>query len=483
MKDKKDIDRLFREQFRDFEVKPDEKLWENIKAKLTEEKDRKVFILPLWSKIAGVAALLALLFLIGNHWFKPTPSSTIVDSTKEKQEEVVPAKITETDKETPTDSFATENAAQENAADDSFGTNQGVEGIASESEQDIKKSKSGKGESIEKDNRNLMDRKEVADRQADPSTKMRETPETDMAIAQKTEADWKKLERAADKENLKENEVKPIVDHLVKAEKDEKERSLWDEIAKKEKEDLSVTQPGSRFSIRPNIAPIYYSSIGGGSALDPQFADNRAQGQVTMAYGIDLAYAISKQIKLRTGISKVNMSYNTPDIAFAGGEPRNIMLKALSKEPALGDNVVMNSIGKPNMDFSGKGEAVMNSGYTEGKLNQELAYIEVPLEIEFALVEKKFGVSLIGGASTLILSNDAIQLSTAGRTTDLGRATNVNSLSFTTNFGVGLGYNFSKQIKLSLEPTFKYHLNGFQGRTGDFRPYYIGVYSGVSFKF
>ena len=68
MNDKKHIDRLFQEKLKDFEAVPNDAIWESIKLKLHEKK-RKRRVIPLWWQMAGVAAVLALLFTIGNSIF------------------------------------------------------------------------------------------------------------------------------------------------------------------------------------------------------------------------------------------------------------------------------------------------------------------------------------------------------------------------------------------------------------------------------
>ena len=68
MKDKKNIDRLFTERFKDFEATPSPEVWDRIKEKLKEEEDDRKLI-PIWWKWAGVAALLVLLITAGKFVF------------------------------------------------------------------------------------------------------------------------------------------------------------------------------------------------------------------------------------------------------------------------------------------------------------------------------------------------------------------------------------------------------------------------------
>ncbi|HEY0090988.1 MAG TPA: hypothetical protein VGB43_00755, partial [Flavobacterium sp.] len=70
MTERKNIDRLFQEKFKDFEVDPPEQAWENIEAEL-QKKERKRRVIPLWFRLGGIAAALIigifiLTWIVGN---------------------------------------------------------------------------------------------------------------------------------------------------------------------------------------------------------------------------------------------------------------------------------------------------------------------------------------------------------------------------------------------------------------------------------
>ena len=67
--------------------------------------------------------------------------------------------------------------------------------------------------------------------------------------------------------------------------------------------------------------------------------------------------------------------------------------------------------------------------------------------------------------------------------TEVGEANNANSINFSTNIGIGFNYEISKKVQFNVEPIFKYQLNTFSDTAGDFRPFAIGVYSGLNFRF
>ena len=59
MKNKKHIDQLFKDRFKDFEASPSPEVWGSIQTSLeSSKKNRK--IIPLFWKVGGVASLLAL---------------------------------------------------------------------------------------------------------------------------------------------------------------------------------------------------------------------------------------------------------------------------------------------------------------------------------------------------------------------------------------------------------------------------------------
>jgi len=41
----------------------------------------------------------------------------------------------------------------------------------------------------------------------------------------------------------------------------------------------------------------------------------------------------------------------------------------------------------------------------------------------------------------------------------------------------------SSKFRLNVEPMFKYQLNPYTDSSVSFKPYYLGVYTGLSFKF
>jgi hypothetical protein len=233
------------------------------------------------------------------------------------------------------------------------------------------------------------------------------------------------------------------------------------------------------------VAPVYFNAIGEGSPIDPGFAANSKSGGTNLSYGLSIAYAINDRLRVRSGIHKAEYGYDTNDVDFSptlaassSGRLQNVNNAGSSA------NVTFDS---PNSSLESSDAVAPEfnalSSARDGTVAQSFGYLEVPLELDYALVDRKFGVNLIGGISSLFLLDNSVTLSSGDLKTDIGEARNLNDLNFSTNIGFGVNYKFTPKVQLNIEPVFKYQLNTFSDTSGDFRPYSIGVYSGLNFRF
>ncbi len=238
----------------------------------------------------------------------------------------------------------------------------------------------------------------------------------------------------------------------------------------------------SKWAISTNASPVYFNSLAEGSSIDEQFNSNSKNYTTTLSIGLAGSYAINDKLSLKTGVNSINLSYNTNDVLF---ESR--MREVDNNIPTISRNA-----NASNMVFSSKNGTVNEiSGDVEnviidnniGALKQNISYIEVPLELSYKLIDKKFGVEIIGGMSTLFLNQNNISLVTNGLEMEVGRANNLNNIHFSSNVGLGFKYSFWNNFNANFQPMFKYQINTFNQNSGNFKPYFIGLYSGISFSF
>ena len=118
-----------------------------------------------------------------------------------------------------------------------------------------------------------------------------------------------------------------------------------------------------------------------------------------------------------------------------------------------------------------------------GDLNQSMSYIEIPMEAKYSLLQQKFGVNVVGGVSTYILYTNGISILNENGSTTLGEASNINNVNFSGNLGLDFDYKLNKKLFINVSPMFKYQLNTFLKNDGGFKPYFLGVYTGLNFRF
>lgn len=516
MSDKKNLDRLFQEKFKDFEATPDLSVWQNIESSLQQDKKNRRAI-PLWFKIAGVAAGLVLLFTIGKLAFDtknttPENPKTILVDTKDnirteakKQSKnidntsVIEEKTnnllqTETDANNlvsqETENINTENSIKTNTASKTI-----VSQLVSTSKTTKTRKSSGlvtsnknkatykKSNSVSEKNKKESDSRVAETTKSEAFKSSENTSGIDIKKAQELVKEQTKITNetaVASKENSEENKEETTTN-------DETKPSLEDAVAeaKAEQEEDTINEKeeaNSRWSVMPNVAPVYFNTLSEGSSIDEQFVRNDKSGTINMSYGLSASYTISKRWTVRSGINKVNVGYDTNNVVIYDNisaaeeivKPlRNVALNQASQNIAM--------ISGQDFQFTQVPNIITNA--IDSSISQELGFIEVPLEISYKLSDKKFGVNVIGGVSTLFLSKNEIYTTLNGNAKLLGEATNINSTSFSANFGLGLDYKISKSFGLNLEPTFKYQINTFTNTSGNFKPYLFGIYTGFSYKF
>lgn len=519
MKEKKNIDNIFKEGFNNFEATPSPRVWENIQAQLEKEKkERKV--IPLWVRLGGVAALIALLLSVGNWIYNPsdlgTPSisdENVIKTEKNQQENnsEILKEANEPQVASEENTLQNESPQDLNSSGDNSSKNKGE--TESSNKAQINSSEKVTRAVIASNNSEKKNSKEKINPKNDFLEKniSKSDLKEDLAISKNTSEKINPNKTAKDangniiktdkdifetnKEGIAANE-KTIKDTAEKnsvktetevAKESQNKKSIFDAIAE-ENEDVIAEKtkkqkPEHRWIVAPNVAPVYYSSLGNGSSIDPSFADNSQKGDVNMSYGLQVSYALNNRLSVRTGVNNVDLSYSTAGIEVGTG-PVAVALRSVDYGSR---QVVVTAADKGSFananSSNGFGDITPKSTQGNARLIQNINYYEVPIELKYAVINSKFGVNLIGGLSTLLLGNNEISVKADNFSTVLGDANNLSSVSFSTNVGLGLDYKLSKKFTFNIEPMFKYQLNPYTDSSVNFKPYYLGVYSGLSFKF
>lgn len=238
----------------------------------------------------------------------------------------------------------------------------------------------------------------------------------------------------------------------------------------------------SKWAVNSFVSPIFFNSFASGSPISDEFAANEKTFNNSTSYGVGVAYNVNKRLSVKTGVSNLNLDYDTQNIAFYSSfEDQSKIANTNIERNPNGKYIVLKNE-KDNSKNAIENE-ILQSSQNLGNLNQRTQYIEVPLEMSYAILNKKIGLAIRGGMSTLFLTENVISISGNDGNMQIGKASNLNNVHFSSNVGLGLSYNFMKNFQVNLEPTLKYQINTFNKNAEDFSPYVIGVNTGISYKF
>lgn len=557
MKERKNIDRLFQEKFKDFEQIPDPVVWENIEHALLQKKKRRV--IPIWWKLAGAAAILIPMIFGLQLLFTNNSGTSLPVSGNESENGMVAkpsAKPNTTETENPNDQDPNDENNPANKTNGSASSNEavakaaGAEDKASENAQGTKPTNASTLNRATTANENAVANSEEHGTKVKRNGTVKKTRNTDI-ISQNNRSEnavatagttrkpkSKKLRQnavnttpsstavalqnsvnnqtnnAANNPNsntaipeLKPLDKDPLVYALPDTNKGANNATTVSKTADKpedtatenavaavtetnpleqllqqqtEKTDTKTAEAKrEKWQITPNVAPIYFNSASNGSPIHTAFATNDKSFDRSMSVGINVNYAINKRFAIRTGVNKFQLGYETNEVAFiAALEPQ--VFETTTVTPAARGVAVVN---RSQMEMGALAVDAAMQQSTLGFMNQEFGYFEVPLEMSYKVLDTKFGINVIGGVSTLFLSENSVSLRSDSFSTSLGEATNLNDVHFSSNIGLGFQYRFFKNFELNFEPMFKYQINTFSRDAGNFRPYFIALYSGISYRF
>ena len=504
---KKDIDKLFQEKLKDLHQRPDDKVWRSIEHSLDQRKKSRR-VVPIWWKLGGAAAILAIaLMVFGPFGTGDSPESSVTgvenpDTPAQKQDEI------KTEEDLFKDDRIEEGvvSSPENEMPESGLTKKDVQdpasvetGIADKSD-DAQKPRTIDEAVISIPDSEVATVNEDKDQVADDEIAFEKPFAEETAIAQ-TENEARKEEliedasgKDPDKEILQpqENETyEEAVTEVAQEESDDQtteeveKRSIFEEIERQEEEALLADAQESKWSVGAVVAPVYFGAIGEGSPIHSNFVSNNKSGNVNLSYGLAVGYKLSDKLSVRSGLNKVDYGYDTNDISFSSSlvaststQITNINYTNTSRTLV----VESNNLPETTQEFAAN-DIVAQSPSRNGTMIQEFGYLEVPMELNYAILDRKLNINLIGGISSLFLVDNTVVLESSGSSTEMGEANNLNDVNFSTNVGLGINYEFTDKVKVHLEPVFKYQLNTFSEVEGSFQPYTMGIYTGMSYKF
>ena len=262
--------------------------------------------------------------------------------------------------------------------------------------------------------------------------------------------------------------------------------------------DNTTTKPKNRWSIAAMASPTYLSSFNSGSDGLSKELTASEQSLISYSGGVAFSYKISKRFSIQSGLYYSSLGQKVDGInSFSGFQPYGTITKGDHNFKVLTTNGTVYT-NNPDVFLSANGADRIVTAYTNDvfdpkkaslqpvstSLDQNFKYLEFPVVLKYKLIDKTIGINLIGGLSYNLLVSNSVSTTVDGNKYSIGKTQDLNPLTLSSSLGMGMEYNLSGKLSLNLEPTFRYYLNPFSVSTGSFiHPYSFGIFSGVSYKF
>jgi hypothetical protein len=262
-------------------------------------------------------------------------------------------------------------------------------------------------------------------------------------------------------------------------------------------EDSPVNATG-RWSIAAIASPTYYSRFNSGNSELSQQLMASEENVTSYSGGVAFSYKVNRRLSIQSGLFYSSLGQVVDGInSFSGFQKYDVTKGDRNFEVLTTSGTVYTNNGDVFLIATGLGERVETAytidvfdpkkaslQYLNNTIRQNFSYLELPVILRYKFIDKNIDFNFIGGLSYNMLVNNSVYTMINGEKYPIGKTEGVNQISLSSSLGMGMEYSFSEKLSLNLEPTFRYYLNPYTQIAGsNVHPYSLGIFSGLSYKF
>lgn len=250
-----------------------------------------------------------------------------------------------------------------------------------------------------------------------------------------------------------------------------------------------VPQPKSekeqvKFAISGHVVPGYASGSYSSSLKNTrgsEYASEQMEGLVQIGGGLKFAVSAGKKLAIQTGLFYSRIGQKTTN---SGASIRAVTLSAIN--PHTISTPLGNVRGRTQaVGYRTAGATLLNSiGNADEGIEQAFGTLEIPLSVRYQLNDNKIRFYVTGGFSGNIIVSNKVYLQTGSGKEFLGSTEEIRDFSISTDCGLGVEYPLGRNVKLMLEPGFKYYLQSLSKNEDiNFKPYMFSLSTGIGIEF
>jgi hypothetical protein len=261
---------------------------------------------------------------------------------------------------------------------------------------------------------------------------------------------------------------------------------------------ITPVKAPERWSIAAMASPTYYShSSTGVNEIEKQIMASE-QPLISYSGGVSVSYKINKRFSVQSGLYYSSLGQVVDGInSFSGFQKYDYSKGDHNFEVLTSNGVIYTRNSDVFLSETGPSARIATSytsevfdpkkanlQYVNNTIRQNFSYLELPVLVRYKVIDKVIDFNLIGGLSYNLLVNNSVYTMIDGKKYPIGETEKLNPLSISSTIGMGMEYNFSQKLSMNLEPTLRYFLNPTTGSaSSNIRPYSFGIFSGFSYKF
>ena len=250
----------------------------------------------------------------------------------------------------------------------------------------------------------------------------------------------------------------------------------------KNTEDSNAANGYKQFFVSAHIAPTQYTLPKNTLLLDTLLNENKTTVDAKYNYGAYAGYNINSNWGVRAGVIVSGIEQTTYNALL---QSNYVVVPGNDTDPNGYVHIL------PPANYSGihythkSSNATITqllggqSDTTTVNLKQRLAFLEIPVSVQYNVFGTKLGMGITGGFGLLYVKKNNVYAENATGRLLLGNNKSIKSSGYTGSLGLQLYYKPLPAWQINIEPTFKYYFSAFSNAT----PYSLSVQAGLQYNF
>jgi hypothetical protein len=251
----------------------------------------------------------------------------------------------------------------------------------------------------------------------------------------------------------------------------------------------------NRFMIGGSVAPGM-SIISDGGHRDTKKLLTSENSMPELSAALSVRYKISSRFSIQTGLGVTSIGQIVKGIDIYSGLSHyysskgrfNYVVQTASGQVIGTNRDVRISDESANRVGSVISQAIDPSklplSYVNDDLRQRFRYLEIPFIARYKVIDRRVDLNLCGGFSYGYLIENVAFATVNSKDVKVGYTEGINKNSVSSQMGFGMEYNLTKNVTFNFEPVVRYYITPFSSASNAIdRQYSFGIFSGLFYRF